>query len=117
MSKYFCDNLELKKESLKISYVCKKNKKICPHVLYGINGDAHSDIIFQKKGCGLLKEQENKNIQNKIVKDKKDIIEEDIIEKKIENIVKEQEKDIVNKRPQQNRKKNKNYIKQNQEQK
>lgn len=110
MAKYFCDNLELKKESLKIKYVCKLNKKICPHVLYGVNGEAHPDITFIKRGCGLIKKEENNQV-------KKNEVQEKVIENKIENSIQKEERNIVNQKPQQNKKRNKNYIKQNQEQK
>lgn len=32
MGLYFCDNLVLKKEALKMAYICKETKQICPRV-------------------------------------------------------------------------------------
>lgn len=90
MGKYFCDNLELKKEALKIAYVCKVTNKICPYVKYSVDGEASPDVLFTKKGCGLNKKEESTNIIN-AVEDKTIMVkEEQIIEEQsteeIENI-------------------------------
>lgn len=82
MGKYFCDNLELKKEALKMAYICKITKKICPHVKYSVDGEASPDVLFTKKGCGLNKKEESTNIIN--------VVEDEIIMVKEEQIIEEQ---------------------------
>ena len=90
MGKYFCDNLELKKEALKMAYICKITKKICPHVKYSVDGEASPDVLFTKKGCGLNKKEESTNIINVVEDETIMIKEEQIIEEQsteeIENI-------------------------------
>lgn len=90
MGKYFCDNLELKKEALKMAYICKITKKICPHVKYSVDGEASPDVLFTKKGCGLNKKEESTNIINVVEDETIMVKEEQIIEKQsteeIENI-------------------------------
>ena len=82
MGKYFCDNLELKKEALKMAYICKITKKICPHVKYSVDGEASPDVLFTKKGCGLNKKEESTNIIN--------VVEDETIMVKEEQIIEEQ---------------------------
>lgn len=82
MGKYFCDNLELKKEALKMAYICKITKKICPHVRYSVDGEASPDVLFTKKGCGLNKKEESTNIIN--------VVEDETIMVKEEQIIEEQ---------------------------
>ena len=82
MGKYFCDNLELKKEALKMAYICKITKKICPHVKYSVDGEASPDVLFTKKGCGLNKKEEPTNIIN--------VVEDETIMVKEEQIIEEQ---------------------------
>ena len=82
MCKYFCDNLELKKEALKMAYICKITKKICPHVKYSVDGEASPDVLFTKKGCGLNKKEESTNIIN--------VVEDETIMVKEEQIIEEQ---------------------------
>lgn len=82
MAKYFCDNLELKKEALKMAYICKITKKICPHVKYSVDGEASPDVLFTKKGCGLNKKEESTNIIN--------VVEDETIMVKEEQIIEEQ---------------------------
>ena len=82
MGKYFCDNLELKKEALKMDYICKITKKICPHVKYSVDGEASPDVLFTKKGCGLNKKEESTNIIN--------VVEDETIMVKEEQIIEEQ---------------------------
>ena len=99
MGKYFCDNLELKKEALKMAYICKITKKICPHVKYSVDGEASPDVLFTKKGCGLNKKEESTNIINVVEDETIMVKEEQIIEEQsteeIENI---DEKNDVNTR-------------------
>lgn len=82
MGKYFCDNLELKKEALKMAYICKITKKICPHVKYSVDGETSPDVLFTKKGCGLNKKEESTNIIN--------VVEDETIMVKEEQIIEEQ---------------------------
>lgn len=82
MGKYFCDNLELKKEALKMAYICKITKKICPHVKYSVDGEASPDVLFTKKGCGLNRKEESTNIIN--------VVEDETIMVKEEQIIEEQ---------------------------
>ena len=82
MGKYFCDNLELKKEALKMAYICKITKKICPHVKYSVDGEASPDVLFTKKGCGLNKKEKSTNIIN--------VVEDETIMVKEEQIIEEQ---------------------------
>ena len=82
MGKYFCDNLELKKEALKMAYICKITKKICPHVKYSVDGEASPDVLFTKKRCGLNKKEESTNIIN--------VVEDETIMVKEEQIIEEQ---------------------------
>lgn len=64
MSKYFCDNLRLQKDALRIAYICKITNKICPKVRYSVTGEATPDVLFIKKGCGIIKKsEENKESQ------------------------------------------------------
>lgn len=127
MGKYFCDNLELKKEALKMAYICKVTKKICPHVKYSVDGEASPDVLFTLKGCGLNKKEEPINVvevkeeivekkeeETKIVKSIEDT-NIDIIEKK-ENEVKSESKTNTPKQNSYNKKKKK-YQPKNQEQK
>ena len=64
MGLYFCNNLILKKEALKMAYICEKTKEICPRVRYGVTGEANPDKIFSLQGCKLLKEKE-KNTEDR----------------------------------------------------
>ena len=82
MGKYFCDNLKLKKEALKMAYICKITKKICPHVKYSVDGEASPDVLFTKKRCGLNKKEESTNIIN--------VVEDETIMVKEEQIIEEQ---------------------------
>ena len=61
MGLYFCDNLVLKKEALKMAYVCKETKQICPRVKYKVKEEASRDALFTLKGCKLLDLKNNKN--------------------------------------------------------
>ena len=98
MGKYFCDNLELKKEALKMAYICKITKKICPHVKYSVDGEASPDVLFTKKGCGLNKKKESVDV----VKVKEEIVEKKEEETKIveniqntnTNIIEEKENEV-----------------------
>ena len=70
MGLYFCNNLILKKEALKMAYICEKTKEICPRVRYGVTGEANPDKIFSLQGCKLLKEKEKNNKNKKVEKEK-----------------------------------------------
>lgn len=86
MGLYFCDNLVLKKEALKMAYICKETKQICPRVKYGVTGEASPDVLFSLKGCKLLdlKQNDKKKEETKIEK----------VEKKEETIKTEKEVSI-----------------------
>lgn len=128
MAKYFCENLILKKEALKMAYICKKTKKICPRVKYSVNGEASPDILFTLKGCGLLKEKEEV-VEQKVEKiEEVAIVVEDVIEtpvvieEKVEEVIEKVEVKVEQKTntPKQTnyKKKKKNYNQnKNQEQK
>ena len=88
MGLYFCNNLILKKEALKMAYICKKTKEICPRVRYGVTGEANPDKIFSLQGCKLLKEKE-KNTENKKVEKEKIKEEFPLEQEKIEKEVKQ----------------------------
>ena len=89
MGLYFCDNLVLKKEALKMAYVCKETKQICPRVKYSVTGEASPDVLFSLRGCKLLdlKQNDKKKEEAKIEK----------VEKKEENIKIEKEVSIKQK--------------------
>lgn len=70
MGLYFCNNLILKKEALKMAYICEKTKEICPRVRYGVTGEANPDKIFSLQGCKLLKEKEKNTEDKKVEKEK-----------------------------------------------
>lgn len=70
MGLYFCNNLILKKEALKMAYICEKTKEICPRVRYGVTGEANPDKIFSLQGCKLLKEKEENTEDKKVEKEK-----------------------------------------------
>lgn len=70
MGLYFCNNLILKKEALKMAYICEKTKEICPRVRYGVTGEANPDKIFSLQGCKLLKEKEESTENKKVEKEK-----------------------------------------------
>ena len=122
MGKYFCDNLELKKEALKMAYICKTTKKICPHVKYSVDGEASPDVLFTKKGCGLNKKKELINVvevKNEIIEKKEEEIKvveniqntnTNIIEEK-ENEVKSESRINTPKQNSYNKKKKKNQPK------
>lgn len=86
MGLYFCNNLVLKKEALKMAYICKETKQICPRVKYGVTGEASPDALFTLKGCKLLdlKQNDKKKEEAKIEK----------VEKKEETIKIEKEVSI-----------------------
>lgn len=88
MGLYFCNNLILKKEALKMAYICEKTKEICPRVRYGVTGEANPDKIFSLQGCKLLKEKE-KNTENKKVEKEKIKEEFPLEQEKIEKEVKQ----------------------------
>lgn len=75
MGLYFCDNLILKKEALKMAYICRKTKQICPRVKYSVTGEASPDILFTLKGCNLLKLEEE--IKNTVKANKENYVEKD----------------------------------------
>lgn len=77
MGLYFCDNLVLKKEALKMAYICKETKQICPRVKYGVTGEASPDVLFTLKGCKLLdlKQNDNKIEEKQEVTEKKEVKE------------------------------------------
>ena len=89
MGLYFCDNLVLKKEALKMAYVCKETKQICPRVKYSVTGEASPDVLFSLRGCKLLdlKQNDKKKEEAKIEK----------VEKKEETIKIEKEVSIKQK--------------------
>lgn len=89
MGLYFCNNLVLKKEALKMAYICKETKQICPRVKYGVTGEASPDVLFSLKGCKLLdlKQNDKKKEESKIEK----------VEKKEETIKTEKEVSIKQK--------------------
>ncbi len=89
MGLYFCNNLVLKKEALKMAYICKETKQICPRVKYGVTGEASPDVLFSLKGCKLLdlKQNDKKKEETKIEK----------VEKKEETIKTEKEVSIKQK--------------------
>lgn len=95
MKKYFCDNLTLKKEALRIAYLCRITNKVCPHVRYSVDGEASPDVLFTKKGCGLDKKEESKSIVKEKVEEKVTVekVREEI-ETKVEEIKVEEAKDI-----------------------
>ena len=70
MGLYFCNNLILKKEALKMAYICEKTKEICPRVRYGVTGEANPDKLFSLQGCKLLKEKEKNTEDKKVEKEK-----------------------------------------------
>lgn len=88
MGLYFCNNLILKKEALKMAYICEKTKEICPRVRYGVTGEANPDKIFSLQGCKLLKEKE-KNTEDKKVEKEKIKEEFPLEQEKIEKEVKQ----------------------------
>ena len=47
MNKYFCENLVLNKEALRMAYICKKTNKVCPRVRYGARGEASPDVLYK----------------------------------------------------------------------
>lgn len=77
MGLYFCNNLVLKKEALKMAYICKETKQICPRVKYSVTGEASPDVLFALKGCKLidLKQNDNKKEEKKEVTEKKEVKE------------------------------------------
>ena len=89
MGLYFCDNLVLKKEALKMAYICKETKQICPRVKYSVTGEASPDVLFYLRGCRLLdlKQNDKKKEEAKIEK----------VEKKEETIKIEKEVSIKQK--------------------
>lgn len=89
MGLYFCDNLVLKKEALKMAYICKETKQICPRVKYSVTGEASPDVLFSLRGCKLLdlKQNDKKKEEAKIEK----------VEKKEETIKIEKEVSIKQK--------------------
>lgn len=86
MGLYFCNNLVLRKEALKMAYICKETKQICPRVKYSVTGEASPDVLFSLKGCKLLdlKQNDKKKEEAKIEK----------VEKKEETIKIEKEVSI-----------------------
>lgn len=128
MGKYFCENLALKKEALKMAYICKLTKKVCPRVKYSVDGEASPDILFTLKGCALNKKEESV-IEVKETK-QEEIIEEKIIETvvaeesvvveteeiKIEEPKVESKQATTPKQTNYNKKKKKNYNNQNKNQ-
>lgn len=122
MGKYFCENLALKKEALKMAYICKLTKKVCPRVKYSVDGEASPDILFTLKGCALNKKEESV-IEIKETK-QEEIIEEKIIETavvetekiKIEEPKVESKQATTPKQTNYNKKKKKNYNNQNKNQ-
>lgn len=122
MGKYFCENLALKKEALKMAYICKLTKKVCPRVKYSVDGEASPDILFTLKGCALNKKEESV-IEIKETK-QEEIIEEKIIETavvetekiKIEEPKVESKQTTTPKQTNYNKKKKKNYNNQNKNQ-
>ena len=88
MGLYFCNNLILKKEALKMAYICEKTKEICPRVRYGVTGEANPDKIFSLQGFKLLKEKE-KNAEDKKVEKEKIKEEFPLEQEKIEKEVKQ----------------------------
>lgn len=130
MAKYFCENLFLKRGALKMAYICKKTKKVCPRVRYGINGEASPDTLFTLKGCGLLKKELVVETKKEEIKEVAIVVEDvietpEIVEEKIEEvkeIVEEVEVKVEQKtntpKPNNYKKKKKNYNQnKNQEQK
>lgn len=83
MGLYFCDNLVLKKEALKMAYICKETKQICPRVKYSVTGEASPDVLFTLKGCKLidLKQNDNKKEEKQEVTEKKEVKETSIKQK------------------------------------
>ena len=86
MGIYFCDKLILKKEALKMAYICKQTKKVCPRVKYSVNGEASPDVLYTLKGCALNKKEEEKPIEIK---------EETVVEAVVEEVKEEVKEEIV----------------------
>ena len=75
MGQYFCKNLVLRKEALKMAYICKETKQICPRVKYGVTGEASPDVLFTLKGCKLLDLKQNDNKKEKKIEEKQGVAE------------------------------------------
>ena len=89
MGQYFCKNLVLRKEALKMAYICKETKQNCTRDKYSVTGEASPDVLFSLKGCKLLdlKQNDKKKEETKIEK----------VEKKEETIKTEKEVSIKQK--------------------
>lgn len=98
MKKYFCEKLVLKREALRISYICSIDGKICPMVRYGEDGSASPSVLFTKRGCW-------KNVVEEVSKPVKK--EEKVNERKTEEVkIQPKPKKQTNKRTQTNKRKN-----------
>ena len=75
MGQYFCKNLVLRKEALKMAYICKETKQICPRVKYSVTGEASPDVLFTLKGCKLLDLKQNDNKKEKKIEEKQEVTE------------------------------------------
>lgn len=114
MYKYFCENLVLNKEALRMAYICKKTNKVCPRVRYGARGEASPDVLYKLRGCEYNKKEET--VENKNIKKQEEAIVNEIKEETTQpaeqTVVKENTAPI---QKQNNyKKKNKQYNKQNQ---
>lgn len=134
MGMYFCDKLVLKKEALKMAYICKQTKKICPRVKYSVDGEASPDVLYTLKGCALNKKEEKVVEEVKapvvevVVEEIKEVepivetakVEEEIVETVVEEVkeveVKSEQKENTPKQVNYNKKKKKNYNNQNRNQ-
>lgn len=120
MAQYFCEKLKLKKEALKMAYICTITGKICPMVKYSVDGEASPSVLFQKKGCGLNKKEDVQLVEEIKIEKVEEKIEEpisvvEVIEKEIKKEVDSEQKSNT---PRQNscKKKKRNYNNQNKNQ-
>lgn len=118
MGLYFCNNLVLRKEALKMAYICKQTKQICPRVKYSVTGEASPDILFTLRGCKLLKSKEETKVgkktseNNDVEKDKKEEMEVTEVIETTETTEEEQNKNIEvkeNKKIEETEQKQSNY--------